>query len=87
MGRAETFASSNPPGLAFIDALGVGLGYGLSLIVLAVVRELLGFGTLMDVNILGDSWQPWVIMVMAPGAFLVLGLYIWILRGIQSKRA
>ena len=85
MGRAEPYASSNPPGRAFMDSFGVGLGYALSLIVLAVVRELLGFGTLFNYNILGASWEPWVVMVMAPGAFLVLGLYIWILRNIQMK--
>ena len=87
MGRAESFASTNPPGLAFLDALGAGLGYAFSLIVLAVIRELLGFGTLLNYNILGSSWEPWVIMVMAPGAFIVLGLYIWILRLIQAKNA
>jgi len=87
MGRAETYASSNPPGRAFMDALGAGLGYAISLIVLAVIRELLGFGTLFNINILGEGWEPWVVMVMAPGAFLVLGLYIWILRTIQDKRS
>lgn len=86
MGRAETYASSNPPGRAFLDALGVGLGYAMSLIIVAFVRELLGFGTLFNHRILGTRWEPWVIMVMPPGAFVVLGLYIWLLRGFQMRK-
>ncbi len=86
MGRAESYASSNPPGRAFLDALGVGLGYAMSLIIVAFVRELLGFGTLFDQRVFGSWWEPWVIMVMAPGAFLVLGLYIWLLRGLQMRK-
>ncbi len=85
MGRAESFASSNSVWLSFMDALGVGLGYFISLMVIAFIRELLGFGTLFNYNILGPNWEPWVIMVMAPGAFIILGLYIWIIRGIQGE--
>lgn len=80
MGRAEAFASANKPFPSILDALGVGIGYSFSLLLLSSIREPLGFGTWMGHTVLGDWWEPWVLMVMPPGAFLVLGLYIWILR-------
>jgi len=83
MGRAEAFASSNKPYISAVDAFGVGCGYAFSLVLIAVVRELLGFGTLMGINILGEGWTNWVVMVMAPGAFIVLGVFIWIFRSIS----
>ncbi len=82
MGRAESFASSNGPGRSVLDALGVGIGYSLSLLALSAVREPLGFGTFMGYPVMGKNWDPWLLMSMPPGAFLVLGLYIWILRTI-----
>lgn len=80
MGRAETFAISNPVFPSIVDALGVSTGYAFSLLLLAAVRELLGFGTFFGYTVLGDWWTQWVIMILAPGAFFVLGLYIWLLR-------
>ena len=85
MGRAESFASLNKPVASFIDALGAGTGYTFALLVIAAVRELLGFGTLFNINVLGPNWTSWVIMIMAPGAFLVLGIFIWIIRAIQKS--
>jgi len=85
MGRAEAFAISNPVFPSVVDALAVASGYGFSLLMLATVREILGFGTFLGITVLGDWWTPWVIMVMAPGAFFVLGLYIWLLRSISKE--
>lgn len=85
MGRAESYAALNKPFASFIDALGAGFGYTFALLVIAAVRELLGFGSLFNVNVLGPNWTSWVIMIMAPGAFLVLGVFIWILRAIQKS--
>lgn len=85
MGRAESFASSNRLLPSALDALGVGLGYSLSLLAISAIREPLGFGTFMGYSVLGNWWEPWVLMVMPPGAFLVLGLYIWILRTIYPE--
>ncbi len=82
MGRAEAFAISNPVVPSFFDGLGVAFGYSFTLIILATVREIMGFGTFMGVTVLGSWWTPWVIMVMAPGAFFVLGLYIWAMRSL-----
>ena len=84
MGRAESFASGNGPWLSFLDALGVGSGYALSLLIIAIIREVLGFGTLLGYPVLGPGWTEWVIMVLPPGAFIVLGVYIWILRSVSG---
>ena len=85
MGRAEAYAISNPVIPSFFDGLGVSCGYSFSILVLGVIRELLGFGTFLDITVLGSWWTPWVIMIMAPGAFLVLGLYIWLLRTLTQR--
>jgi len=86
MGRAESFAISNPVFPSIVDALGVSAGYAFSLILLATIRELLGFGTFLGFTVLGDWWTQWVIMILAPGAFFVLGIYIWILRSIFKEQ-
>ncbi|NQU39624.1 MAG: NADH:ubiquinone reductase (Na(+)-transporting) subunit D [Lentisphaerae bacterium] len=85
MGRAEAFALTNPPGLSFIDGLSAGVGYSYVLLVIAVFRELLGSGSLWGFRILGDWWEDWAIMVMAPGAFFMLALFIWIVKGLFLK--
>ncbi len=85
MGRAEAFASNNKPLPSILDAAGVSLGYAMSLLIISVFRELLGFGTLAGIPVLGPGFEPWVIMVMAPGAFFMLGSYIWIIRTIQDS--
>ncbi len=85
MGRAEAFAVANPVKPSIIDALGVSGGYAFSLLMIAAIRELLGFGTIFGFTVLGDWWTQWVIMILAPGAFFVLGLYIWLLRSISGE--
>ena len=85
MGRAEAFAISNPIFPSIIDAPGVSTGYGFSLLLLATVRELLGFGTFFGFTVLGNWWTPWVIMILPPGSFFVLGLYIWLLRSVTKE--
>ncbi len=81
MGRTEAFGLSNPPGLSFIDGVSAGLGYSYVLLIIAVIRELMGSGTLLGFRVLGPWWTPWSIMVMAPSAFFLLGVFIWIVRG------
>ena len=85
MGRAEAFAISNKVFPSIIDALGVALGYAFSLLMIAFIRELMGFGAIMGFTVLGDWWTPWVIMILPPGAFFVLGLYIWLLRTVSKE--
>ncbi len=82
MGRAEAYAQANPPLLSFWDGLTSGLGYMAVLMLIAVVREFLGFGTLFGVQILplefAAGGNNWTIMVMAPSAFFLVGILLWI---------
>lgn len=80
MGRAEAFALNNTPGLSLIDGLASGLGYSYVLIAIAFVRELLGTGSLWGIQILGDWWVNWSIMIMPPGAFFMLAIFIWVVK-------
>jgi Na+-transporting NADH:ubiquinone oxidoreductase subunit D len=80
MGRCEAFARMNPPIPSFLDGLGTGLGYAFVLLIIALFRETLGFGTIMGFRIMPADFVPWTIMIMAPGAFFMLGIFIWIVR-------
>ncbi len=80
MGRCEAFARHNPPWPSFLDGLAVSLGYAFVLTLIALTREPLGFGTLFGYRIMPDGFTPWTIMIMAPGAFFMLGLFVWIVR-------
>ncbi len=77
MGRAEAFAQSNGPVLSFFDGLTSGAGYMGILVAISVIRELLGFGTLFGFQIMPANFTPWIIMVMPPSAFFLIGLIIW----------
>ena len=80
MGRCEAFARHNPPWPSFLDGIAVGLGYAFVLTLIALFREPLGFGTLFGYRIMPDGFTPWTIMIMAPGAFFMLGLFVWVVR-------
>jgi Na+-transporting NADH:ubiquinone oxidoreductase subunit D len=80
MGRAEAFAQKNNPFNSLIDGVAAGIGYTIVLLLIAMIRELMGFGSLFGFTILGDWWISWSIMVMAPSAFFVLGLLIWFIN-------
>lgn len=85
MGRAEAFAMQNRPGLSVLDGLGNGLGYGLLLLIVGAAREVFGAGTFFGRPVLplaadGGWYTPNGLMVLAPGAFLLIGLLIWALR-------
>ncbi len=90
MGRAEGFARSNPPLLSFWDGLTSGFGYMAVLMAIAVVRELLGFGSLFGIpvltRILGDAFTPWTIMIMAPSAFFLVAMVVWAAKTIQERQ-
>ena len=84
MGRAEAFAQANGPLASLWDGITSGLGYMWVLMVLAFFRELLGFGTLFGIGVMGTSFTPWTIMVMAPSAFFLLGGLIWAVKTIMT---
>ncbi len=88
MGRAEVFAMKNRPWPSFLDGLGAGIGYSIILIAIAIPREILGFGSICYYPILPqESWIAWNIMIMPPGAFLMLGTLIWIVNASGKKVA
>ncbi len=85
MGRAEAYAMKSPPLMSFLDGIGNGLGYTLMLVIVAVIRELFGSGTLLGHEILplvsaGGWYQPMGLLLMPPSAFFIIGLLIWALR-------
>lgn len=85
MGRAEAFAAKKGPWLSVLDALGCGVGYSFILILMALIREPMGFGTLLGQRLMPHIWTNWVILTIAPGAFFLLGVYLWILRTIAKR--
>ena len=87
MGRAEGFASQNRPLPSLVDGLASGVGYSLNLIAIALVREPLGFGTLLGYVLPARDawWHQWTIMVMPPGAFFTLGVVTWFARNRLEK--
>ena len=91
MGRAEAFAMQNSPGKSFFDGLGNGLGYGGILIAVAFFRELLGSGSIYGFSVVPDSfysagYQNMGLMVLSPGAFIILGLIVWVQRVFSGVR-
>jgi Na+-transporting NADH:ubiquinone oxidoreductase subunit D len=85
MGRAEAFAMQNKPSRSFIDGVGNGLGYGLVLLLVGAIREIFGAGTFFGQPVFtlaadGGWYTPNGLMVLSPGAFFLIGLFIWILR-------
>jgi Na+-transporting NADH:ubiquinone oxidoreductase subunit D len=77
MGRAEAFAAANKPWPSFVDGIANGLGYGAVLMCIAVIREFLGFGSLLGIKLAGPNFVPWTIMIMAPSAFFLVALALW----------
>lgn len=91
MGRLEAFALGNPPGVSFLDGLGNGIGYGYILLVVAFFRELLGSGTLFGFQVIphmfyAAGYQNMGLMVLAPGAFIVIGLLAWAQNVVLAKK-
>lgn len=85
MGRAEAFAINNTVRLSVADALGVGLGYGFSLMVLAFFREIIGFGTLLGFDVTPGRMTPAALLSIPPGAFFALGTFILVINTIRGR--
>ncbi len=86
LGRAEAFASKNPLLPSLADGLGMGLGFTLSLTFLGAVREILGSGTLFGMSILWSAYEPFTVMVKAPGAFLCLGVILGLMNWVSTMQ-
>ncbi|UCD25830.1 MAG: electron transport complex subunit RsxE [Gemmatimonadota bacterium] len=86
LGRAEAFASKNPPSLSLLDGLGVGLGFTTSLTLIGSIREILGAGQWFGVSVFPGWFEPLAFMAQAPGGFLALGLVLGLMNWISRKR-
>lgn len=86
LGRAEAFASKNPPLLSVADGLGMGIGFTMSLAFLGALRELLGTGNLFGSHIMWQGFEPLGFMVAAPGAFVSLGVLLCIMNYVENLR-
>lgn len=85
LGRAEAFAYKNGIAASFADGLGMGLGYTISLTVLAIFREILGNNTFWNHQVFSSVFQPFAFMVTAPGAFVCLGLMLCLMNMVGKK--
>lgn len=86
MGRAEAFAQLNKPLISLWDGITTGIGYMWVLMAIAFIRELLGFGTFFGILVMPEGFQTWTIMIMAPSAFFILGIVIWIINNIKLSK-
>jgi electron transport complex protein RnfE len=86
LGRAEAFAARNAVLPSAADALGMGAGFTLALLLIGGVREVLGEGALFGVNLFGPRFEPWVVMVLPPGGFLVTGVLLLAFAKIAAAR-
>ena len=91
LARAEAFASKNGPVASAFDGLGMGCGFTLALTLMGSIRELIGNGSVFGVNLLGGSYEPMLLIVLASGGFLtfglLLGIFNLIVKKIERKRA
>lgn len=91
LGRTEAFALHNPPLPSILDGIGNGAGYSAVLLLVAFVRELLGAGSLFGINVLplvaeGGWYQPMRLMLLAPSAFIIIGLLVWAVRSLWPQQ-
>jgi electron transport complex protein RnfE len=87
LGRAEAYASKNPPLKSLVNALGMGAGFTLALLCLGVVREILGAGAIFGIDLFGAGFQPWVVMILPPGGFLVLGAWLMLFNWFNQRQS
>jgi len=87
LGRQEAFASRHSVRFAVLDAIGMASGFMVALLALGGVREILGNGSLFNIPLFGDSFEPWVIMILPPGGFLTLGLILLFFNWMTARKA
>ena len=91
LGRAEAFAVKNPPLKSFLDGIGNGVGYGLVLVSVGFFRELFGSGKLLGYTVFslrteGGWYEPNILFLLSPSAFILIGLFIWVLRTFKPEQ-
>ncbi len=89
LGHAESYSSRNRLGHSLINGLGTGIGFTIALLCLGTVREIFGAGTLLGYPLFGENFEPWVVMILPPGGFFVLGTWLlffaWLKKRNQSQ--
>lgn len=86
LGRAESFASKNGVILSALDGLGIGLGFTLSLTLLGTIREILGNGSVFGIHLFGAGFQPAIIFILPPGAFVTIGFLMAGINIIRNRK-
>jgi electron transport complex protein RnfE len=86
LGRQEAFASKNTVWRSILDAVGTGIGFIIALLMMGAVREILGAGTFWDIPVMGPHFEPWVIMILPPGGFLTLGVFLLVFAWWKERR-
>lgn len=86
LGRQEAFASRNPLRASLADAAGMSIGFAIALFMLGSLREILGNGSLFGIDLFGPTFEPWVIMILPPGGFFTLGLYLTLFGWIRQRK-
>jgi electron transport complex protein RnfE len=87
LGRAEAFASKNTLGRSILDGLGMGVGFTGALLLIGVVREILGSGSLFGVVLFPDGFQKWTVMVLPSGGFFAMALWLLLVNWIREREA
>lgn len=87
LGRAESYASKNPVIPSIFDGIGMGLGFTVGLTSIGIVRELIGSGKIFNMQILPDSYEPFAIFILAPGAFFVLACLVALQNKVKNNLA
>ncbi len=87
LARAEAFASKNGVLASAMDGIGMGLGFTLALMLIGSIRELIGNGSIFGQALLGASYEPMLLLVLAPGAFITFGLLLGIINAITARSA
>jgi electron transport complex protein RnfE len=86
LGRAESFASKNTPLKAVADGVGIGFGFTFALFLLGSVREIFGNGTILNISITPEQFQPAIAMILPPGAFIALGFILFFINYFEDKK-
>ncbi|TVO73510.1 electron transport complex subunit RsxE [Sedimenticola selenatireducens] len=86
LGRAEAYASKQKVSASIINAIGMGVGFTIALLCLGTVRELLGAGTILGYQIFSSNFEPWVVMILPPGGFFVLGAWLLLFEYLKQRK-
>jgi electron transport complex protein RnfE len=86
LGRAEAFASKNGIFRSILDAIGMGIGFTFALVLIAAIREVLGDGKLLGYMVFGQGYKPVLMMILAPGAFITMGLLMGFFNLVDARR-